>query len=128
MIRCGGQARVFAAATAAAAAWVTPAHSDCTCRALGRAFALGESACLITPAGPRLATCGMMLNNTSWLFSETAQAVSERGATGATRLARISGDSVQGPAVPLMQSACLHGYACKQSASHRQPGLDRGGT
>ncbi len=44
-----------------------PEHGpDCTCRAQGRDFELGQTACLASPNGPRLATCGMVLNNTSW--------------------------------------------------------------
>jgi hypothetical protein len=39
---------------------------DCICRAQGRTFAVGQNACLQTPAGPRIAECGMVLNNTSW--------------------------------------------------------------
>ena len=47
------------------------AHApDCTCRAQGRNFAVGESACLRTATGPRLALCGMVLNNTSWQLTE----------------------------------------------------------
>ena len=48
-----------------------PAAADCTCRALGRDFELGRVVCLSTPNGPRLATCGMVLNNTSWRISDT---------------------------------------------------------
>ena len=47
------------------------ADPNCTCRGLGRNFDVGETACLETPKGPRIATCGMALNNTSWLFSDT---------------------------------------------------------
>jgi hypothetical protein len=43
---------------------------DCVCRAQGRTFAVGESACLRTTSGARLAHCGMVLNNTSWHFTE----------------------------------------------------------
>jgi hypothetical protein len=59
---------------AIAAATALPASSaaaDCTCRAPGREIPLGKSACLTTPQGPRLAVCVMVLNNTSWQFSET---------------------------------------------------------
>jgi hypothetical protein len=46
-------------------------HSaDCVCRAQGRTFAVGESACLRTAAGARVALCGMVLNNTSWQVTE----------------------------------------------------------
>ena len=39
---------------------------DCTCRIEGRSVAVGATACLRTTEGPRLAECGMVLNNTSW--------------------------------------------------------------
>ncbi len=46
-------------------------HSaECACRALGRMFSVGETACLATAEGPRLAECGMVLNNTSWRFTQ----------------------------------------------------------
>jgi hypothetical protein len=50
------------------AAYAAP---NCTCRARGRSFELGQSACLQTPKGPRIAVCVMVLNNTSWQLSET---------------------------------------------------------
>jgi len=49
-----------------------PAAADCTCRAPGGDFEVGRVVCLVTHKGPRLATCGMVLNNTSWHISETA--------------------------------------------------------
>lgn len=52
------------------------AAADCTCRAQGREFDLGQTVCLAGPKGPRLATCGMVLNNTSWQFTETPCAMS----------------------------------------------------
>ena len=47
------------------------AAADCTCRAAGRDFDLGRSICMPTPTGFRLATCDMVLNNTSWRISST---------------------------------------------------------
>jgi hypothetical protein len=52
------------------------AAADCTCRAQGRDFELGQTACLTTPNGARLATCGMVLNNSSWQFSDAPCTVS----------------------------------------------------
>jgi hypothetical protein len=52
------------------------ADPDCTCRARGRDFTLGQSVCLATPKGARIATCAMVLNNTSWQFTETPCVVS----------------------------------------------------
>lgn len=44
--------------------------SECACRAEGRTFSLGQTTCLRTSEGPRLAQCGMVLNNTSWRFTD----------------------------------------------------------
>ncbi len=65
----------FAVLTAAATA---PAAADCTCRAQGRAFAQGQAVCLPTPNGMRIATCGMVLNNSAWEFSQTPCVLSQR--------------------------------------------------
>ena len=43
--------------------------ANCFCRAQGKTFAVGETACLRTGEGPRVAECGMVLNNTSWQFT-----------------------------------------------------------
>ena len=44
--------------------------AECFCRAQGTTFALGETTCLRTSEGPRIAECGMVLNNTSWRFTQ----------------------------------------------------------
>jgi hypothetical protein len=64
------------------------AAAECTCRALGRSFELGEAACLSTPKGLRLATCVMVLNNTSWEFSDTPCVSSGRSKTRTADTAR----------------------------------------
>jgi hypothetical protein len=57
----------------------SPASADCTCRALGREFQTGETVCLKSPNGQnRLATCGMVLNNSSWQFSDKPCVSSQR--------------------------------------------------
>src|SRR6266567_1466998 len=66
----------MAALTATLDARPSVADPDCTCRAQGRDFTLGQSMCLATPKGARVATCVMVLNNTSWQFTETACVVS----------------------------------------------------
>lgn len=43
---------------------------DCTCRAQGIAVQVGQSICMRLPGGDRIATCGMVLNNTSWQIGE----------------------------------------------------------
>ena len=58
--------------------------ADCTCRSQGRDYELGKSVCLQSPKGPRIATCGMVFNNTSSQFSDTPCVVSEAPADGAT--------------------------------------------
>jgi len=56
---------VWAMALGSASAW---AGQNCTCRAEGVEATLGQTVCLRTPAGLRLARCEMVLNNTSWKF------------------------------------------------------------
>ena len=58
---------------------VSPAAADpnCICRARGKEFELGQSTCLPSPKGPRIATCGMVLNNTSWQFTDTPCVISQ---------------------------------------------------
>ena len=51
--------------------------AECTCRSQGRDYELGQSVCLQTPKGARIATCGMVLNNTSWQFSDTPCVISD---------------------------------------------------
>ena len=50
-----------------------PAHDplDCWCLAKGRKFAPGESVCLRTAQGPRMAECRMETNVMSWGLTET---------------------------------------------------------
>ena len=66
----------LALASLIAADMLTPASADCTCRSQGRDYELGQSVCLQSPKGARIATCGMVLNNTSWQFTETPCTVS----------------------------------------------------
>ncbi|MEO0980112.1 MAG: hypothetical protein AAFY24_22805 [Pseudomonadota bacterium] len=50
----------------------TVAHAQnisCTCRYKGSDYGIGESICLKSPNGMKMATCSMVLNNTSWKFS-----------------------------------------------------------
>ncbi len=42
---------------------------SCTCRYKGADYGIGETICLKSPDGLRMATCGMVLNNTSWQLS-----------------------------------------------------------
>jgi hypothetical protein len=43
---------------------------DCTCRAQGIEVLVGQSICMRLPEGGRIATCGMVLNNTSWQIGQ----------------------------------------------------------
>jgi hypothetical protein len=75
-----GLSPLFSCATLVATlALATEAAADCTCRAAGRDFDLGRSICMATPTGFRLATCDMVLNNTSWRISSTPCVVAAAG-------------------------------------------------
>jgi hypothetical protein len=56
------------ATTIAIVAAASPASADCTCRGPGVIAHHGQTVCLKTPSGPRLARCEMVLNNSSWRF------------------------------------------------------------
>jgi hypothetical protein len=43
---------------------------NCTCRYKGQSYALDTCVCLSTAEGPRMACCGLVLNNTSWNFTK----------------------------------------------------------
>ena len=45
-----------------------PAEADCTCRARGVVATEGQTLCIRTPQGSRLARCGKMSNVASWTF------------------------------------------------------------
>lgn len=51
-------------------------HADCTCRRPGGMSHVGETACIATPDGPRLALCSMNQNVTSWVIGDEACQVS----------------------------------------------------
>jgi hypothetical protein len=85
------------------AAATTAASADCTCRFQGRDYDLGQNVCLATPKGARIATCGMVLNNTSWQFSETPCVVSKAAPEPAAR-------------------AVAHDHSAHDHAAHRHGG------
>lgn len=45
-----------------------PAEADCKCRARGVVAAEGQTLCIRTPDGLRLARCGKVSNVASWTF------------------------------------------------------------
>lgn len=49
----------------------------CRCRFQGRDYKLGEEVCMSTHAGTVLTRCDLLLNNTSWVPTETACVVSQ---------------------------------------------------
>jgi hypothetical protein len=73
-------------ATIATMAFAGEGVADCTCRALGQNFELGRSICL----GERLATCAMVLNNTSWSISSTPCVVSSLTPVGSAERRSVS--------------------------------------
>ncbi len=50
----------------------------CLCRHRGRSYNLGEKVCLQMPDGVVLARCDMFQNNTSWIATGEACALSSR--------------------------------------------------
>jgi hypothetical protein len=62
---------LMAVAPASAQHAPAPGHDplDCYCRAAGGFYAEGETVCLNTAEGPRLAQCDMALNVMSWIIT-----------------------------------------------------------
>jgi len=71
------RALVLLALAADALVSAAAADPNCICRARGKEFELGQSTCLASPKGPRVAICGMVLNNTSWQFTDTPCVISQ---------------------------------------------------
>lgn len=61
--------------------------AECVCRGRNVVAAEGETVCLSTPAGPRLARCDKVLNNTSWTFRPGPCPIASRARDG--RQARL---------------------------------------
>ena len=80
-------------------AWPAKADSNCTCRYKGQSYALESCICLSTSAGPRLACCGMGLNNTSWNFTDQHCPVVERPARNQSLAAWFDKPQRRGTAV-----------------------------
>lgn len=59
----------------------------CRCKFQGRDFRLGELVCMATPAGNQLSRCDLMLNNTSWVPTETPCTTSRLGPSSRVRFA-----------------------------------------
>jgi hypothetical protein len=81
----GGLVIPASAAEVAQAAPPDPRHINCTCRAYGRSFRVGEQVCLSTAKGYRTAECRMQQNVTNWAVSPDECSVS------ASRLLRSGG-------------------------------------
>jgi hypothetical protein len=75
---------VILAAAAATFVSADAFAAECTCRAQGRDHTVGTTICLSTGNGSRLATCGMMLNNTTWEMSQTPCGVTSERAPAPT--------------------------------------------
>jgi hypothetical protein len=110
MASTGFRIRSAAALAAVATILPPPAGADCTCRALGQHFALGRAVCLSTAQGPRLATCAMVLNNTSWRFSDVPCVVGqELPARVSGLVAHPAAEPLETPIAPPADSARSHG-------------------
>lgn len=63
-----------------------PKPPPCLCRYAGERFDQGRCVCIMTPAGPRRACCGKVLNNASWIFKNGACPVAMDGRNRARRV------------------------------------------
>lgn len=51
--------------------FASQAHAECTCRSADGDVKQGETACIITSKGPKVARCEKVSNITSWKFLDT---------------------------------------------------------
>lgn len=78
------------------------AQIPCLCLYAGMSYEQAECACLPTPNGPRLACCGKVLNNSSWMFMGDACSLSQsrpEGSGGVSRAVRGAGTAEAAPQV-----------------------------
>lgn len=69
------------------------AETQCTCRYAGQSYALGACVCIDLPVGGRqFACCGMVLNNTSWKFSDEGCPMAATEPAGPAQTSTVSGD------------------------------------
>jgi hypothetical protein len=68
---------------------------NCTCRYQGEDFGIGDSICLKGSDGLKMATCSMVLNNTSWQFSNAPCPLTEFNGTGNPDLEKADEDPIK---------------------------------
>ncbi|NBN77900.1 hypothetical protein GWI72_06415 [Microvirga tunisiensis] len=106
-------------------------RKPCICRAQGLDHEVGSTVCLRSAKGPRLARCVMVLNNTSWKFSDMpcalAMAPAQPGPRPGTGLAAGSGTvsavSASGAAASGISPAEASGGGRGAAAPERLAGL-----
>lgn len=75
------------------------AETQCTCRYAGQSYALGACVCIDRPgSGQQFACCGMVLNNTSWKFSDKGCPTAMSEPADPAQMSTVSGnDSAVAP-------------------------------
>jgi hypothetical protein len=89
--------RLLIASVAAAAligAATEPASADCTCRARGVIATHGETLCIRTPEGVRLARCEKVTNVASWRFLDGPCPIADLKAPAGSSPSRHAGDAL----------------------------------
>lgn len=61
----------------------------CRCKFSGQDYKLGQHVCMSTPVGTVLARCDLMLNNTSWVPTNTPCVIGMSPASSGTDLAAL---------------------------------------
>lgn len=71
-----------------AAAPAAIADPNCTCRYRGQSYTVKSCVCINRSDGPQLACCELVLNNTSWSFSDKGCPTASKGGPGLVQSAR----------------------------------------
>jgi|GEM_PF-2655217 len=64
------------------------ADPNCTCRYRGQSYTVKSCVCINRGDGPQLACCELVLNNTSWSFSDKGCPTASKGGPGLVQSAR----------------------------------------
>jgi hypothetical protein len=89
----------------------TAAQADCTCLTSDGAVKEGQTACLKTADGPRLARCGKSQNVTSWFFSDERCEVKSSALSSTKRPHQSLRDSFSTGEATIVPSALKRGNA-----------------
>lgn len=80
------------------------AEPRCLCRYAAQLYDQGDCVCMTTSAGPRLACCGRVLNNSSWEFLANGCGVAHNAVMGTQSVSTLHSRLPDELPVPIQQA------------------------